>query len=1030
MMAAIRTSITAAALARPRFFMISALLVCLMGLVALFDFPATEEPPVTLRLATVEAYLPGESPERIEQILVRPIEEAIRSQSEVKTIDTQIRPGSVLVYVSLRDSVAGKDVPGVWQRIRARLLEAQPNLPAGTIGPRLNDDFGRVAVRTFAVTGKGFTAAQLEQWAKHVRNQLQGAPGVATISLHGVRREIAYVDLNPEYVREVGTDVSTIARALFDRNQLAPTGQVTQGTTSLAIQAGDQVRTIDQLAAFPVPLGQGRVVPLGSFGTIRQIAEDPPRGGAFYNGKPAVVLGVSMQNGLNVISFADGLDQRLETVKASLPAGLSVMPITDQASVVAKDLKKVGQVFIETVIVVLGVVMFFLGWRSGLVTGAIVPMTVLGTLLIMHLLDIQLHQVSIAAIIIALGIFVDNGIVVVEDYQRRVSEGEPALDAARAAGETMLAPLLVSSLAIIFAFSPLVAGETETAEYMRSLGIVFAITLLLSLFLALTITPLLSLRYIPADVHHEENDDDFIGKIKTFYARLIVRILEMPRKVAVGMAALLAVSLMLIQFVPTELFSPSQRKQLQMPIELSGSASAQQTMITAGKISAMLADRKQFPDITGQVIYVADGGPRFILGLNPPSPTLNRAYAVINVDEDADLEDVIARIENKLAPRFPEARLDPKRFFLGSAETGVAVFRLVGPDREALRAGAAKLQTALEGMEGMHRVRTNMEAPVMRLVISVDQAKVAAAGLSNAAVFNAINAIQDGSVATVMRSEGIDIPVVVRAGRDDRSTLEQLGSLPVGPAASGISLGSVATIRFADQQSLLARRDLMPMVEVTALHDSMTSAQIVADAQETIDSLGLPDLHAVALGGEIEESAKADEGLVTYAPIALIAMVLLFLWQFGSLRKTMIIIASMPFVIIGATLGLTISGQPLSFSATIGILALMGIIVNNAILLLGRIAEDREAGMPLAAAIAHAGEMRLRPIVMTKLVCIAGLVPLFLFGGDLWRPMAAAMMGGLALGTLITLVLIPALYAIAFGRKGDDIAAPAQGAAA
>lgn len=1025
-----RTSITAAALRRPRFFLVSAVLVCLMGLLALLDFPATEEPPVTLRLATVEAYLPGESPERIEQILVRPIEEAIRSQSEVKTIDTQVRPGSVLIYVSLRDAVAGPDVPGVWQRIRARLVEAQPNLPAGTIGPRLNDDFGRVAVRTFAVTGKGFSAGQLEQWAKHVRNQLQGAPGVATISLHGVRREIAYVDLNPEYVREVGTDVSTIARALFDRNQLAPTGQLTQGTTSLAIQAGDQVRTADQLAAFPVPLGHGRVVPLGALGTIRQIAEDPPRGGAFFNGKPAVVLGISMQNGLNVISFAHGLDERLEKVKGSLPAGLSVDPITDQASVVAKDLKKVGQVFLETVAVVLGVVMFFLGWRSGLVTGAIVPLTVLGTLLIMHLLDIQLHQVSIAAIIIALGIFVDNGIVVVEDYQRRISEGEPATKAARAAGETMLAPLLVSSLAIIIAFTPLVAGQTETAEYMRSLGVVFAITLLLSLFLALTITPLLCLRYIPADAHHEEDDNDVIGRIKKFYARLIVRILEVPGKVALGMAGLLALALVLIQFVPTELFSPSQRKQLQMPIELAGSASAQQTMATAGKISALLADHKLFPDVKGQVIYVADGGPRFILGLNPPSPTLNRAYAVINLDNHADLDAVATRIERVLAPRVPEARLDPKRFFLGSAETGVAVFRLVGPDRNALRAGAAKLQAALEKMDGMRRVRTNMEAPVMRLVISVDQAKVAAAGLSNAAVFNAINAIQDGSVATVMRSQGLDIPVVVRAGRDDRSRLEQLASLPVGPAASGISLGSVAQIRFADQDALLARRDLMPMVEVTASHTTMTSQQIVDAARDTIAHLGLPDLHVVAIGGEIEEGAKADEGLVNYAPVALIAMVLLFLWQFGSLRKTAIIVASMPFVIIGATLGLTISGQPLSFSATIGILALMGIIVNNAILLLGRIAEDREAGMPLAAAIAHAGEMRLRPIVMTKLVCIAGLIPLFLFGGDLWRPMAAAMMGGLALGTLITLVLIPALYALAFGRKGDDVAPSEVGATA
>lgn len=1018
-------SLTGAALARPRFVLITAIIMCLVGLVALLDFPATEEPSVTLRMATVDAYLPGESPERIEKAVARPIEEAIRGQSEVMTIDTQIRPGSVLVYVSLHENVAAQQVPAVWQKIRSRLAEVQPSLPLGTIGPRLNDDFGRVAVRTIAVTGQGYSASQLELWAKHIRNQLQAVEGVATISLHGVRKDVAYVELNPEFLRNAGTSVSAVARALSEREQLAPTGQLSQGGLAIAIQTGDRVRTSSELAAIPIPVGEG-VVPLGSLGTIRQVPQDPPQGGAYFNGKPSVVLGVSMANGLNVLSFADAIDTRLAEIRKTLPAGLHIDTITDQASVVKKELTKVGQVFVETVIVVLAVVMLFLGWRSGLVTGTIVPMTVLGTAIIMMAMGIELHQISIAAIIIALGIFVDNGIVVVEDYQRRLSEGEERLPAARGAGETMFAPLLVSSLAIIIAFVPLVAGETETGEYMRSLGIVLAITLLLSLLLALTVTPLLALRYIGADAHHDE-EAGTLGRIKRFYGGLVGKILAGPGRVAAGMTGLLAGALVLMQFVPQELLAPSARKQIQMPIELAPSATAEETMKTAARISALLNDRKLFPDVASHITYVADGGPRFILGLNPPSPTLNRAYAIINLDKDADVDAAIARIDRTLQPRFPEARLDTKRFFLGSAETGVAVFRLTGPDRAVLERSAERLKAELDTVEGMVRVKTTLEGSLLRLTVSVDQAKVAAAGLSNAAVFSAINAIQDGSLATVIRDGDIEIPVIVRADRGDRATIERLNSLPVGPTQSGISLGSVAHIELADQASLMTRRNLLPVVEVTARHRDMTAQDIVDRVAPGFAKLGLPAGHKVTFGGEIDASEKANAGLNRFAPLALVAMFLLFLWQFGSLRKTLIVLASMPFVVIGATLGLFLSGQPLSFTATIGILALMGIIVNNAVLLLGQIADDRKAGMDLMAAIAHSAELRLRPIVMTKLACIAGLVPLYIFGGDLWRPMAAAMIGGIALGTLITLVLIPALYALAFRKKSDDMAQPLSG---
>lgn len=1024
-----RSSLTRTALASSRFVIVSAILACLLGIVALLDYPATEEPSVTLRTATVEAYLPGESAERLEKILARPIEEALRGQSEVKTLDTRIRQGNVLIYVTLRDTVPGGDVSFVWQRLRARLGQIASDLPAGTQGPLLNDDFGRVAVRTIAITGKGYSASDLELWAQHLRNQLQGVDGVASISLHGVRREIAYVDLKPDALRQAGTSVEDVRSALAARDAVAPSGTVTAGGTTLTLQAGDRITRSSDLAAFPVPVRGGSSVPLGSIATIRQIPQAPPQGGAFFDGKPAVVLGVAMQNGLNVMSFADRLEDRLAEIRPTLPAGLHASDITDQAQVVATDIKKVGQVFVETVIIVLAVVMLFLGWRSGLVTGTIVPMTVLGTILIMNVLGIELHQISIAAIILALGIFVDNGIVVVEDYQRRIAEGESRLPAAIAAGETMLKPLLVSSLAIIFAFAPLVAGQTDTAEYMRSLGVVLAITLLVSLLLALTVTPILAHRFISADAHHDE-EKGALGKIKRWYGGIVVKVLARPVAVAGGMVALLAGAILLMQAVPAELFPVSQRKQFQVPMEMAPGTRPEEMMKVAARASTLLRDRKLFPEITDHVIYVGDGGPRFILALDPPAPALHRAYAVINVNPHADPDASIARVRNVLAARIPGVDLDPKRFSLGSNEKDVAVFRLVGADRSQLNHAADSLEKALLRIDGMQRVRINAEHPVLALTIEIDQPRIAAAGLSSADVYRALNAVQDGSIASVLRDGDKSVPVIVRADGDERQAMERLGALPVGPASSGVTLGSIARVRLTDTAPFLARRNLMPVVEITARHATMKSQQIVDAAQPAIEALHLPTGTRLELGGEIEEGKKANAGLATYAPLALAGMFLLFLWQFGSVRKSMIVLASMPFVIIGGTLGLLISGQAMSFSAQIGFLALAGIIVNNAVLLIGRIQEDREAGMPLRKAVAHAAEMRLRPIVMTKLTCIAGLVPLYLFGGPLWQPMAAAMMGGLALGTLITLILIPSLYMLAFRRKEDDMPRAIAGDAA
>lgn len=1005
-------SITATALDRSRFTLAAAFALVLAGIGVLFGFPSTEEPTVPVRTATVQAFWPGASPERQEALVAHPLEEVIREIPEVSHIDTIIRPGFTLLYVNLRGNTAPAKLPVIWQQVKAKV--AQAALPEGVAPPVVNDEYGRVAVHSLALTGANYSAGQLQDWAKKARERLQGVSGVQAIALYGVREDRVYVELSPDRLAAAGVTPQAIAQALRARNVLTSAGEIEVQGKSLALAPSGDLPSVADLAAVPIVTPNSGTLPLSALGKIVQRAEDPPLSAVLFNGEPAVVLGVSMLPGLNVGDFAERLNTRLVDIEKELPVGMHLSSVTDQSIVVATQLGEVGRVFIETVVIVLAVVVGFLGWRAGLVTGLIVPVTVLGTLAIMRAFGIELHQVSIAAIIISLGLFVDNAIVVVEDFQRRVVDGEDRHRAAVAAGHGMAAPLLTSTAAIILSFVPLVSGQNDTAEYMRSLGYVVAITLLLSLLLALTFTPLLAkLQWRQDTVAHR--GDAALARLRGWYVGKVQWTLHHPFVVIGAMLAILSVAVTCYGLLPQELLSSSERAQLQMSIELDPGTSTRRTADIAAKVSRTLADRKRFPELTGNAIYVGDGGPRFILGLNPPAPAANRAYAVINLSADADREAAVDHIRSELSQLYPMAKFEPKRFSVGASDVGKAVFRLVGPDRTLLADASHKLMEALRRDPKVYDISTTLEGSSPYLTVDIDAPRAAQAQVSNADIAGSLDAAYAGIQATVLRQGNAMVPVIVRAPDSERFSPERLSHLPVSATTR---LGDVAALRLADQTAILKRRDMFPSVEVSAFGAGLTAQEIVDRMQPVIAQLNLPKDTAVEYGGELADSVEANQGLQDYLPLALLGMGAMFLWQFRSLRKTAIILVSIPFVLIGACIGMWVTAQPVSFSATLGLLALGGIIVNNAVLLIERIQYERDQGKELYAAVIEAASLRLRPIMMTNLTCVLGLVPLFAFGGPLWRPLAATMIGGLALGTLVTLVLIPSLYVVAFRWNG------------
>ncbi|MCV2362315.1 efflux RND transporter permease subunit [Paucibacter sp. DJ1R-11] len=1006
------SSLSDYALQRPRFAFLAALLLVLTGLWLALDFPSTEEPQVTIRTATVLSLVPGASTERMEDLVARPTEEAIRSIAEVKRIKTTVRPGFVFSYVELKPEVSAQALPGVWQRLRNRMTELQPRLPQGATGPLVDDEFGRVAVLTLGLTGPGYSAGELREQVRQLRDRLYRLDGVDRVSLHGLREEQVQVVANIAALQAKGLSVAALSKALAERNVLAPAGRAQVGGAELALTVSGDAQEIADLGRTPVALPGGGWLPLSQLARIERVPQDPASTGAFVDGQAAAVIAVAMDSGLNVISFAERLRGEVAQIQAQLPAGMQLVPITDQAQIVTKQLKQVSQVFLETTIIVMGVVVLFLGLRTGLIVGAIVPTTVLGSLVVMKLLGIELHTISIGAIIIALGLFVDNAIVVAEDMERRLALGEDRSSAAAAAGRTMFIPLLVSSLAIILTFMPLVLSQTETGEYLRSLGLVMAIALLLSLLLAVTVTPLLCQRF--AHHHAELSRMALAVEALTGWYRGKVRWVLGHKTQYIGtMVALLAAAGWLFAHVPSELMPASERRQLQMAIELAPDTSGNTTLATAQRISQALSDDKRFPELQSQAVYVGDGGPRFILALNPPTPASHRAYAVLTLAPGYSHEQALQRLRSELPALFPEVRFEPKRFSMGSTESGTAEFRISSSDAHSHRAAAEQLSQALNALPEMVEVRSDAERQILHVAVELDQVKAAAAGISSAEVARSLERLLSGEAVTQFREGDTLLPVLVRGPLELRERLQQLQAAPLERAdgQGRVLLGQIARVELAGQPSVLQRVDQKRVVTLSARHARWT-AQSLADAvQPELDRLQKDGRVQIELGGEIEEGASANQAITALLPACVVAMFLLFVWQFESLRKSLIVMTSIPFVSIGAALALQLTGTTLTFVGTLGLLALAGIIVNNAVLLLDAIDEAIAHGLEPAAAIEDAASKRLRPIVMTKAVCILGLMPLYFFGGAVWTSLAVVMMGGLALGTLITLGLIPALYA-------------------
>lgn len=1015
--------LTSAALSASRLTFFVALLILVTGTFAFLTFPSQEEPSVTIRDAMVYVVNPGMSSERMEQLVARPLEESIRQINELKTITSTVRAGSVIVQVTLRDEI--NDLLPVWQKMRAKIDEVAPTLPSGTLPPVINDDFGRVAVASIAVTAQGFSMSEMREPLRQLRDGLYGLPGIQSVTFHGLQSERIYIEFDRARLAGLGLSLSHVLQQLQQQNIVASAGQAVISGINAAIVASGELRSLQELEnliiSVPGTKDKSDTVPvrirLADVARVRVLMPDPPESKAIFNGENAVVIGVSMQSGQNIKKIGQAIQDRLSELEKQLPAGFSINYVTFQANVVKTEMAKMNQVMLETVVIVMIVVVIFLGWRAGIVVGSIVPLTILATLLAMRSLSIELHTVSMAAIIIALGLLVDNGIVIAEDIERRLSIGEDRRNACIDAGRTLAIPLLTSSLVIIFAFSPFFFGNTATNEYLRPLVIVLTITLLGSWVICLTVTPLLCYRFLKHQNHNNEPATQDHG-FYAYYAKTIRAVLDHKKIFICTMLLVLMGSLGVLGTRPAGFLPPSDRPQFQIALELPPGSDTRNTEKIVRELSTWLSDQKINPEVATNIGYVAEGGPRVVLVLNPPLPASHIGYFTVTVKSSKDLRAVMMRTREWVSNNFPEVHVDVKYFSRSAHDSGSVAYRIVGPDENVLREISGKIQDVLRDLPGLTQVRDDWGPRVPRIQVRINQEKARSVGVSTDDISTALATRYSGQTVSILRDGDTQVPIIVRGNDSERTNPEDLANTPIFTAnGSSVPLSAIANMEVVSEPSSITRRNMSRVVTVKGRNTQGTAQQVITAATPMIASISIPPGYRIEIGAEIEEAAESNLALEEYLPHAAVAMLILFLWQFRSFRKVALIVGIIPFAMIGAGPALLISGEPLSFMATFGLLSLAGIIVNNAVLLLERIEVELALGKSRREAVVAAAVARLRPIVMTKLTCVVGLIPLLLFAGTLWSGMAVTIMGGLLVGTLITLGLVPVLYDFMFDER-------------
>ncbi len=986
--------------------------VVVAGVAAFFGLGRNEDPAFTIKSMVVRAEWPGATVDDTLTQVTERLERKLQEISEVDFLRSFTNAGVTTIFVNLKEATTTAEVPDVWYQVRKSIGDIRPTLPQGIVGPGFDDDFGDTFGIIYGFTSDGFTQRELADYVDGARSRLLHVPDVSKIEVLGAQPERIFIEFSTQQLAGLGIDRSAVIAALQAQNVVSPSGTLQTGDERLtlrvtgAFDSEEDLRNINFVA-------NGRLVRLRDIADIHRAYADPPQPLFRVNGKPAVGLAVSMREGGDILALGRNITAAMKEITADLPIGIEATLVANQPQVVDEAIGEFTTSLWQAIIIIMAVSFISLGIRAGTVVALAIPLSLAMVFAVMQIAGIDLQRVSLGALIIALSLLVDDAMTTVDSMTTRLALGDDKEQAAIVTFKTLAAPMLAGTLVTATGFVPIGFARSGAGEYTFSIFAVVSIALVVSWLGAVIFSPLLGVALLTKPKTTEPAQPSFIPRL---FRTLLVGALRM-RWLTIGLTlACFVLALVAVPFIPRQFFPSSDRPELLVDLRLPQNASIAASQAAAEQLDDLLRDD---PDVAHWSTNVGRGAIRFYLPLSVELPNAFFSQAVIVAKDVPARERLRARLEKELAEKIPSAVSRVSLLELGPPVGWPVQYRVSGPDPSEVREIAQRLAQVMAGHSQLLRVNFDWMEPARMIRVHIDQDQARLLGLSSQALATALNTVVSGTAVTQVRDDIYLIDVIVRSTDEQRVSLDNLRTLQIAlPNGRSVPINQFATFEVGQEFPVIWRRDRVPTLtvqaDVTASGSPEAIVQELAPEIEKLDA-SLERPYRIVVGGTVEESAKSQASVIAVVPVMLFLMVTILMVQLKSFSRLFLVLSVVPMGLIGVVGSLFIFNRPLGFVAILGILSLLGLIAKNAVILIEQIETERAKGTDVWNAVVEATTSRFRPIMLTAISTVLGMIPIA--WTIFWGPMAIAIMGGLLVATVLTLVFLPALYVASFRVK-------------
>ena len=984
------------------------------GIVSYNALGRMEDPAFTIRQMVVTAAWPGATAEEMQEQVTDKLERRFQDTPGLKNIDSETRPGQTIIYIQLRSDIDDSLIRPTWRDVRNFGEDVKKDLPDGVYGPYYNDRFDDVYGSIYAVTGADYSYEELRQMAENARRRILTVPSVQKVILLGEQPERIYVEIALDKLAQLGIPPTAIMDALRGQDTMTSGGSIETETDTVQLRASGVFESLEDIRALPIA-ANGNVFRLGDIATVERRTATPPEPMMFYGGAPAVGIAVSMEDGGNILKLGSDLKDLAAEIRSDLPLGAELHEVSNQPAVVQYSIHDFVETLILAIIIVLAVSFLSLGFRTGLVVAGCIPLVLAGTFVGMYILGIDLHKVSLGALIIALGLLVDDAIIAVEMMSVQLERGMGRFDAACYAFTQTAKPMLTGTLITCAGFIPVAFSKGMASEFCRTLFPVIGIALVLSWIVSVMVAPLFGYYLIRVKKGAEAAHDPYQSRFYRLFRRVLTLFLSHRAAVLIGTALLFAASIAAFPHIKQTFFPPSLRPELLVELTLPQGASIAATEREAERLSALLAAHSD--KIESYAYYVGQSTPRFVLPVNIKAAADNRAQFVITASGTEEREQLAALINEARSDELSGVRVATQYIQTGPPADFPIMLRVSAPTTDEVRHVAEQVATIAADDPAAANIHLNWTEKSKTVHIDLDKEKLKLYGLSAKAVKQMLYTELTGSQAAEFYTGDRTIGITLRLADVDRTNLERLGELPIATQGGSIPLAQIAHLSYAAEDGLIKRRNLRPTIIVqgdAAAGEGNDAAQRIYAATKELRA-NLPAGTSITPAGSLEDSAEAMGYLMQPVPAMVFIIMTLLMLQVGTMGKMALTLLTAPMGLIGVALAMLLTNSAMGFVAYLGVLALFGMIIRNSVILIDQIKKHEEAGEQPMDAIIDSAVLRFRPIMLTAAAAILGMLPLM--RSVFWGPMAVAIAGGLIVATVLTLLVLPVMYAVAYRVK-------------